>query len=204
MRRFPSLAGLSLLCVFTLIDAPMSRAGEDACEIKSATPEKMDEATFSVSGKHPASVSDSVGKQGPPHFAGRAQPEYCISSAGKVTAATVTLEGTINTPSWRDEAATPDKYKPFIRTYLAFIKAHEDRHAAIMKRIFKDAHKKLIGKTESQATEVLKKLECDEAKEHYALDKKEGKAVVNWNAATDAYTQVVSGRERPEYLEACK
>lgn len=201
MRRLLSLAALFLFCELTLVAVPVSRADDDC---KSGTPEKFDEATFAVSGKHPASVSDSVTKLGPPHFSNRAQTDYCLSSDGKVTAAIVTLEGTINTPSWKDEAATPDKYKPFIRTYLAFIKAHEDRHAAITRRVFKDAHKKLIGKKEADANALIKKLECDEAKEHYALDKKEGKAVVHWNAATDVCTQVVSGRERPEYLDACK
>lgn len=201
MRRLLSLAALFLFCELTLVAVPVSRA-DDAC--KNATVENFDTANFTVSGKHPASVSQSVEGQGPPHFAGRVQTDYCLSGDGKVTAATVTVDGTVNTPSWKDEAATPDKYKPFIRTYLAFIKGHEDRHAAITKRIFKDVHKKLIGKKEADANALIKKLECEEAKEHYALDKKEGKVVVHWDAKTDVCTQTVSSRERPEYLDACK
>lgn len=109
MKRLLSLAGFFLFCELMLVETPLRQAGQDTCGMTSATTEKIDEASFAVKGKHPASVSDSVGSQGPPHFAGRAQSDYCTNSAGKITAATVTLDGTIDTPGWTDEAATPDK-----------------------------------------------------------------------------------------------
>jgi hypothetical protein len=205
MRRTFSLTLVALCCDFLLVGTPVSRADGNDCDITtSETVDATRNVPFSVSGKHGASVSQNVEEKGSPHFDGTVQTQYCFDKAGKVSKARITLDGSINVPAWKDEAITPDKNKPFIKSYLAFLGAHEGRHAAIQKKIFKNVHTQLIGKTESQANTLIKKLECDEAKEHYALDKKEGKIVVNWNANTDVCTQTISPRERPEYLKICQ
>jgi len=204
MRKKAARFWMISCCVLAL-DA-RTPAWADDCEVtKSETVENIEQQAFEVAGKHCASVSQNVEKLGPPHFeSSPPSPSYCLGGNGRITKARVVLEGTIHAPKWTDEASAPAKYQAFIKTYLAAIKAHEDRHAAIYRKHFQNLHTKLIGKTPDEAAALIKKLGCDEAKDHLALDKKEGKLTVNWAAGPDVCTQIVSGRDRPEYLDACK
>jgi hypothetical protein len=201
MRKLVFAAAVLLIGAFAFVSSTPDTLADDCAVSKSETVDAVKPAPFDLSGQHCSVPAHLLEKSKRTHFDGNAKPTYCPKD-GKITKVKITLEGAISTPSWTDEAKTPDKQKKFIKEYFAVLKAHEERHAAIFRKVFKNVHAKLIGKTRDQATEILKKLECEEAKEHYALDKKEGYVHVT-TKSDDSCVLRIEGREHPEYLTVC-
>lgn len=193
-----------LISCCTLSAAAPGTLRATECDIPtSETPNNLGEDRFDIPGKHCHKVAQNIEASGPPHFDGSAEPQYCTDAKGIITKARVNLVGSVHTPRWTEEGQTDAKYKPAARAYIAFIAAHEERHKAIFLKYFTGVHTKLIGKTTAQAESILSKLRCAEAREHYALDKKEGKSIGHWDAGRDICTYTTEARERPEYLQGC-
>jgi hypothetical protein len=185
-----------------------SRADEDA-EVCTLTAGETDmkgvsKQDFDVGGRECDIVSNNVKKKNKAHFSGNAKlDEYCTDAKGKITKARVVVSGSINVPAWTDEDDAKESHKEFIKSYIAWLGAHERRHASNLTSALAGAHSKVVGKTAAEAEALLAKLECDAARADVALDKKEGKVTVTLKS-NDTCEQTISGADHPEYLANCK